>query len=354
MSAPPDLRLRRLCSAWCGDAVVTVDPVATSGFSGSQVYRVSCRDGGTWAAKSWGSSDHDRIAWVHALARHLRGTGIDEIPQVAALRRGGTFGVDEAGVAWELVGWVEGGAVESPTVAQAAAAAACLARLHRAAAGWPACPVRHMPSPAIERRVAQAERLLAQPWQRLVAAASGARGGLASGVAARLAQAVDLFVDGQGERAIRRVASAPQLVLDAHAVLRDIWWEHVLFARHHDRVAGIVDLHAAAIDTPATDLARLLGSWVPPDNAEPGRANLWHAALSAYQAIQSPAPHDPGLVRWLDATGVVFGLDNWFRWILAESREFGQPARVVRRIEWLIGRLPAALAELADGAGLAV
>lgn len=354
MPAPPDPWLRRVCAAWLGDDVATIEPIATSGFSGARVCRVVGRDGGIWAAKSWASPDRDRIAWVHAFMQHLRAAGIGEIPHLATARRGGTVVVDDSGVSWELARWVDGIAVESPSVSQAVAAASCLARVHRAAAAWPACPLRHEPPAAVGRRVDQAMRLLAHPWQRLGVSHAADRGALASDVAGRLAQAVDLFVVGHGDRAMRRVAATTPPAVAGQAVLRDIWWEHVLFGQPHDRVAGVIDVHAAGIDTPATDLARLLGSWTVSGPAAADRAGHWEAALAAYEEIRPLEGLERRLVRWLDATGVVFGLDNWFRWVLTEARTFEQPGQVLRRIERLLDSLPAALTELADGDGLAV
>lgn len=354
MPTTPDPRLRRLCAAWLDAEVTAIDPVDTGGFSGSQVCRVQARDGGVWAIKSWGAVEPRRIAWVHALTRHLRAGGIEAIPLLATTRDGGTSVVDEFGVAWELTEWIEGLAVESPDAARAASAAACLAHVHRVAATWPACPVRDEPAAAVRRRVEHADRLLEHPWPQLRRALSSPARPMVAQVLPLLEQAIDLFVVGGGERGLRRVAAARPPVVAVQAVLRDIWWEHVLFDRHCDRVAGIIDLHAASIDTPATDLARLLGSWEPVADGGHGRSGPWAAALAAYESIKPLSAGERGLVRWLDATGVVFGLDNWFRWVLEENREFGEAARVVRRIEQLLGRLSAALVELADGDGLAV
>lgn len=354
MPAPPDPRLRRLCVAWLDEEVIAIDPVDTSGFSGSRVCRVGCRDGGSWALKSWGAVEHDRIAWVHAMMRHLRAGGVDEVPRVATTRDGSTIVVDEFGVSWELTAWVEGVVTEAASETQAVTAAACLARIHRVAATWPACPVRDLPAAAVRRRVDHAQRLLDHPWGQLHRAAATAKRGVAADVLPRLERAVELFVGGAGELGLHRVAAAHSPVVACHAVLRDVWWEHMLFDRHRDRVAGLIDFHAAGVDTPATDLARLLGSWEPAVGGGNGPSGSWHAAVAAYEAIRPLSTAERRLVRWLDATGIVFGLDNWFRWVLEEKREFGGAARVVRRIERLLGRLPAALAELADGDGLAV
>jgi hypothetical protein len=48
-------------------------------------------------------------------------------------------------------------------------------------------------------------------------------------------------------------------------------------------------------------------------------------------------------VPWLHATGVVVGLDNWFRWTLEEGRRFAAPGHVLGRIDRLSSQLPGAL-----------
>jgi hypothetical protein len=50
------------------------------------------------------------------------------------------------------------------------------------------------------------------------------------------------------------------------------------------------------------------------------------------------------LAQLLHASGVVFGLDNWFRWTLEEGRRFRDAHRVLDRIDRLIAELPQAAA----------
>src|SRR5205085_7730253 len=68
------------------------------------------------------------------------------------------------------------------------------------------------------------------------------------------------------------LAVAPQLALQP--AIRDVHHEHVLFTG--DQVTGLIDFGALRIDTPLTDVARLVGSLVG-DDAEARRI-----ALDAY------------------------------------------------------------------------
>jgi Ser/Thr protein kinase RdoA (MazF antagonist) len=130
-------------------------------------------------------------------------------------------------------------------------------------------------------------------------------------------------------------------------VLRDVWAEHVLFATAAPlRVAGFIDLHAAGVDSPATDIARLLGSWRP-DAIGGGFFEAWAGAIAAYEARRPLAAAERHAIPLLHAAGVVFGLDNWFRWVLEEGRTFPDPDAVLRRADRLLAALPPALQELA-------
>ena len=126
-------------------------------------------------------------------------------------------------------------------------------------------------------------------------------------------------------------------------VLRDVWNDHVLFL-DDGRLVGFIDYHAAGRDTPATDLARLLGSWDAPAAPSEGQwLRPWRQALDAYEAVRPLEPGERALIPWLHATGVICGLDNWFRWLITEQREFADRSTVLSRIARLIAALPAAL-----------
>jgi len=99
-------------------------------------------------------------------------------------------------------------------------------------------------------------------------------------------------------------------------------------------------------------VARLFGSWLPPSDR---RSLPLHArcaeALAAYEEVRPLTDQERGLVAVLHAMGVVFGLDNWFRWTLDEQREFPDPSRALGRIDRLLGELPAALDFLGERRG---
>lgn len=343
--------LSELCGRWLGRDDFVVEPLAP-GFSGAAVYRVAVGGGPAWAVKSLpDKADADRIAWVHGLMRHLRSAGIVEVPVVATAADGRSIWNDSSGSLWEIVEFVAGVPLVDPSLAQAAAAARVLARLHVAAATYPAARPGRAAAPAMIRRIEHARRLLASPWTGEAFALRRAATPLEREVGERLSAANERFHAADGSRVIARLAAMRPPSMHVQAVLRDVSSDHVLFdGQAPARVSGIIDFHAAGIDTPMTDLARLVGSW----RRAAGEAGRLVHACEAYEQIRPLGDIERSLMPVVAASGTVFGLDNWFRWVLVESREFALPAQVVARVDQLVAALPAALADLAVVASPAV
>lgn len=287
--------------------------------------------------------------WVHGLMCHLRAAGITTVPDVVTVQPGGgewgegscaTLIADSEGLLWELVEFVPGSTRPAPTAAEAADALEGLARLHAAAATLPGDTPRLAPSPGIARRVEQAGRMIAAPWASLESVAASRPIDPTHG---RLERACHVFAASRGTGSLRTVAACGVVPVVAQPVLRDIWSAHVLFA-DAGRLAGFVDFQAAGSDSPATDLARLLGSWQPQPTHR-GRAWIdhWIAALAAYEAVRPLSPQERSLIPWLQATGVICGLDNWFRWLITDRRAFDDMNRVLERIDRFIQLLPESL-----------
>jgi Ser/Thr protein kinase RdoA (MazF antagonist) len=240
----------------------------------------------------------------------------------------------------------------------ALAASRALAHVPRAAATLPGEPPRLAPSPALTERISRVVALIGDPWPaRAVGAMRGTDGGpdaeFCGAIADRFTVARDLFAAHGGLRALRRWIGMQPPVMRLQAVVRDVWCDHVLFAPGDPaRVAGVIDFHAAGVDTPAADVARLFGSWLPPsDRRSLPLQERWAEALAAYEEVRPLTDQERGLVAALHAMGVVFGLDNWFRWTLDEQREFPDPSRALGRIDRLLGELPAALDFLGERRG---
>ena len=353
-STEPDLS--GVCAAWLGDRDVVIEPTVSDGFSGSRLFQVRCSANAAWMLKSCAAGAADRIGWAHGLMRHLRVAGIREVPVVMATPDGRTLVIDGWGTAWELVEHIAGAATDSPSPAQAVVAASCLARIHLAALSLPGCPPRNAVPTAVLRRIARAERLRDSPWSgRLFREPGASAGGIHVEVVDRLDRAVASFAAADGPAALRRIIGTQAPVVSVQGVLRDVWSDHVLYSSAQpEHIAGIIDFHAAGVDTPATDMARLIGSWRPEADADTPLLHHWAEAVAAYESSRPLSTSERNLIPWLLATGVLFGLDNWFRWLLAESRDFLRPARALRRIDHLLSQLPAAVCVINERVGNAI
>lgn len=343
----PSAAARAACAAWFGAAALEFGPPVCSGFSGAPLLRVRPQGGAAWHVLKPFAPGTPRgcAAWVHALVGHLHRAGVAEVPRPLETAAGGTL-ADAAGGVWEMVPFVAGEPVAAPSAAQAAAALAVLARIHAAAATWPESPPHVGPAPGVARRRAQAEAMQERPWHARRAAIRA--GGVPADLVTRWDRACADFDACGGGRAVAAITAARADAVPLQAVLRDVWSAHVLFASPGAaHVAGIVDVHAAAVDTPATDVARLLGSWRRGALAgEPVAA--WPEAVAAYAAVRPLTADERRLASFLHASAVVCGLDNWFRWTCEERRTFPAAAAVLARIDALLDELPATLAWLAE------
>lgn len=337
----PPAAIGRIVHCWL-PAGRPVRPLGAGGFSGAPVWLVGAPEG-QFVLKAFAAAvTRPRAEEVHRQMQRARAAGVFEVPAVQR-SAGGDSLVAADGRLWEMIAFVEGAAADRPRFDQTTAAVAVLARLHAAVAAgddW-------HPAPAVASRIIAARRMLACPWAvRCGEVGAAEPGSLRWEVGHRLRAAAAAVPS--PDRFLHRIASLPPAIVPRQWVLRDIWSDHVLFGGDDcQRVAGIIDHHAAGFDTAATDLARLLGSWIDPGAVAP---SWWAARLAAYDAIRRLTVPERRLVPFLAASGVIFGLDNWFRWTLDEDRQFGPIARVTARLDRLVEALPVARGILEDWA----
>jgi homoserine kinase type II len=140
-------------------------------------------------------------------------------------------------------------------------------------------------------------------------------------------------------RLIEPLRWSSSCVVPLQPCLRDMRPEHLLF--EGDRVTGLVDFGAMAIESVAADLARLLSEWLGPDRA--ARAE----ALEAYAAIRPLDESELALIEAFETSGALLGAGHWIRWHFIEGRLFDDPGVVERGIARGLERL----ARLATGLG---
>jgi homoserine kinase type II len=90
-------------------------------------------------------------------------------------------------------------------------------------------------------------------------------------------------------------------------------------------VTGLIDFGAMQIDTPAADVARLLGSFVRDDPTG------WQSGVAAYTSIRLLSEVELRAVSALDLAGKILAGCNWLRWIYIDGRQFDQLRQIVER-----------------------
>lgn len=128
-----------------------------------------------------------------------------------------------------------------------------------------------------------------------------------------------------------KLVTAAQTRLPRQPAIRDIWHDHVLFTG--DEVTGIVDFGALNVDTPLTDIARLVGSLVADDVDARG------FAMDAYAELRPLSQEDRQLIDLLDESGQVVAAVNWPTWLYVERRDMGPIEPIIRRLDEILRRL---------------
>ena len=300
-------------------------------FSGALLWRV-VTEGSEYCLRAWPSDGPNRrqLARIHALQRHLGTVGPRITPVPVPGRAGTTIEVID-GRHWELASWRPGNAESSIEPPRARIESACesLAELHIAAAQCDTAECRRDVSPAMQRRTTRTEQLQAGELKRLRRAAESiGHHGIQSSLIEGLELAATLI-----PMMLQSLLPMTSRKLPLQWRLTDVRREHVLFT--DDRVTGIVDFGAAEIDSPAGDLARLLGELSGNRRAE------WAAGLEAYQRVRPLSSKEQTAVRVFDVTGVCLSLCNWAAWVCDESDHVSRlaPELVEVRIQQLLVRI---------------
>jgi homoserine kinase type II len=146
-------------------------------------------------------------------------------------------------------------------------------------------------------------------------------------------RAIDLLrlIRTRGAAIAPNVAAAAERNWFQQPAIRDIWHDHLLFTGNE--LTGIVDFGAMNVDTPLTDVARLVGSLVR-DDREARRV-----ALDAYSKVRPLTGEDRELIDLLDRSGVLVAAVNWLKWLYIDRRDMGPTPPIIRRLDEILQRL---------------
>jgi Ser/Thr protein kinase RdoA (MazF antagonist) len=307
-------------------AVRQIEPLGSAGgWSGSRLWRVTAADRRGLCLRRWPQSHPTLVGLrlIHAVV----GSVAPQLPIVACPLRsvGGATFVEHVAHRWELTSWLPGKADYHvhPSRARLHAAMHTLARFHELASRYERR--RDIPPAIADRRwqwsmrsagLSRIERSLQTP----LSAVFDRRANRLLALARKVIETSDI---------IRRIHATQELWLQP--AIRDIHHDHVLFIG--DEVTGLIDFGAMRIDTPLTDIARLVGSLVGDDR------EARQSAFDAYSEIRPLGQDDRRLIDLLDESGLVIGALNWLIWLYVERRDMGPAEPIIRRLDEILKRL---------------
>ncbi|WP_417739690.1 aminoglycoside phosphotransferase family protein [Rosistilla oblonga] len=287
-----------------------IEPAASGwGLSGARVYRVEA-DGTSYCLRRWPlGTEIARVDQVHRFMTAARSGGCLLVPEVGC-RQAAPTRIASDNCVWDLTRWMPGRCLSRdelslPRIEQAAAA---IASIHQSVA---AVDCQDQVAPAVLARIARIDQLTHNnPFDRALASPPPLQS---------LARRAMVLWNANHASIRYRLQEAAAVRVRTQWVLRDVHLEHLLFDNLGDAaetVSAIVDYDAVRIDTPATDLARFLGSFggIPPQ--------WYNAAIASYRRICPLAADSERLIPLLDAATHLIASANWTQWLCVENRRF--------------------------------
>lgn len=291
-----------------------IEPAASGwGLSGARVYRAET-PGGAFCLRRWPPGTmRMRLDEVHRFMMSAQTGGCTQVPELVCEQDQPIAWVAD-GCLWDLSHWMPGrclaiGEISANRIEQGIAA---IGMLHRAVAGN-FC--QQQVPPALIARIARIDDLVNSGILQRPPDCPPELQALAH-------RATVLWNTNQ--QAIRyRLNEFATIPVLTQWVLRDVHREHLLFTgldTSQPAVSAIVDYDAVRIDTPATDLARFLGSW--------GRlsADDYASAINRYRQICPLSDDAARLIPLLDAATCLIACANWTVWLCIENRVFAAGA----------------------------
>jgi Ser/Thr protein kinase RdoA (MazF antagonist) len=302
------------------------------GMSGAQFWRLATPRG-SLVLRRW-PAEHptpDRLRFIHSVLNHAARNGVRFVPAPIETRDSRTF-VEHDGQLWELAPWLAGVAdyKDSPSDKKLRAAMSALAQFHVATADFKPAS-RPSAAPAITRRLARLRELSAGGIDELARSINTSTWPELALLAHEFVATLPRVIP----PAITKLEPPAAVPLRLQPCIRDIWHDHVLFTG--DEVSGVIDFGAVDIDTPATDIARLLGSLAEDD------AVAWQTGIDAYVRIRQLSDDELRAIPALDMFGTILAGCNWIRWVWIDQRRFGDRAQIVKRFRTIKLRCAAAL-----------
>jgi Ser/Thr protein kinase RdoA (MazF antagonist) len=303
--------------------------------SGAQFWRISTPRG-VLLLRRW-PAEHptaERLQFIHTVITHAADSGLQFVPAPIRTSKGNSF-VLLAGHLWELAPWMPGDAAfqEEPTLVKLTAAMRALASFHGAVAKFDSArlPIHGTQPNAIVRHYERLRLLIAGDAVILA-------NNIDDALWPELGPLAKMFL-AHFDPAARCASGCLEPLLNSplpiQPCIRDVWHDHLLFTG--DAVTGLIDFGAVAFDTPATDVARLLGSLVQYAPMAGGQklseAEAWRFGIESYESIRPLTADEHLAAEALKQSGPLVAGCNWIRWIYVERRQFENPLQVLGRLQ---------------------
>jgi hypothetical protein len=223
----------------------------------------------------------------------------------------------------------------NPSEIRIRAAMRCLAAWHHAAASYDPLHTEttwfvscsSAPSPAVHERLARIADLMRQGCRLFEANLRRSSHSEFQRIGMRI---LELFLH-TAPHVTGQLKAAAQLEFAIQPCLRDIWHDHVLYTA--DNVTGLIDASACRSENVATDLARLLGSFVGDER------NSWDFALQEYQRQRRLTADELALVYVLDSSTVLLSGMTWLERFSIAGQSVSGDGRILSRLQIILSRL---------------
>ena len=346
--------LAQIVTAFCGSQrlarIRTIDR-DSEGFSGAVVLCVVVEASQTaseaeYCLRGWPpkSMRRERLLGLHRLLEHVHACGVTQVAVPLKSHLGSTM-YTEAGQFWQLEPWMPGVAdfSSAPSDQRLRNAMTVLAQWHDAAARFESrsseaewfSQISSATSPTVEDRLVRIHRFFTSDAARLreliAETPSLEPWGDDFPELCDAARHILDFFDFSAARVGEDLLPYRDARLRLQPCLRDVWHDHVLF--EGDEVTGVIDPSAARTETPATDVARLLGSFLE-DNDD-----RWNMAITAYRAVRPLSDREAKLARVLDqSTALLSGL-TWLERLFLHRQNYANTPRVLNRLRQITQRI---------------
>jgi Ser/Thr protein kinase RdoA (MazF antagonist) len=303
---------------------------AAGGMSGAQFWRIES-GAGPLILRQW-PTEHpspERLRFIHDVLFHAAAHGVSFVPAPIRSAGGDSF-VQASSHLWQLEPLMPGEPAyeRSPNPQKLRAAMMALAQFHVATSDFPTVqPSRStVTAPAIAKRLTRLNELGVKGAGHLCGAITPHILPPLEPLAHQFLATLPYVIPD----VTRQLESLTRNCFPTQPCIRDIWHDHVLFT--DNEVTGIIDFGGMDIDTPTTDIARLLGSLVADDDKN------WQIGIDAYSSVKPLSATEAQTAKALDHSGTILAGCNWLQWIYVDRRQFERPAQIIERFRRIVER----------------